>query len=246
VTGCVHLVGAGPGDPELLTVRAARLLGAADVVVHDRLVGPGVLELCRPGAELIDVSKRPGVDAPAQDEINELLIARARAGRDVVRLKGGDPLVFARGAEEAGALAAAGVPFDVVPGISSALAAPAAAGIAVTHRDIARSLVIVTGHARALDDQDWPALAAADTLVVLMGAATASELCARLIAGGRPPDTPAAAVQDATLPSQRDVRSTLADLPEAVAEAGLLAPLVLVIGAVAALDLRHALLEALA
>jgi len=247
VNGRVHLVGAGPGDADLLTLRAARLLAIADVVVHDRLVGPDVLALCRPDAELVDVSKHPGADAAAQDDINELLVARAQAGLDVVRLKGGDPFVFARGAEEAQALSAAGVPFDCVPGVSSALAAPAAAGIAVTYRELARSVVIVTGHARALDDQDWPALAAADTLVVLMGAATAGELTRRLIAGGRPRDTPAAAIQDATLPGQRDVRSTLADLSEAIAEAGLRAPLVLVIGTVAALDLRRSpLLEAIA
>jgi uroporphyrin-III C-methyltransferase len=246
VSGRVHLVGAGPGAADLLTLRAARLLATADVVVHDRLVGPEVLARCRDGAELVDVSKRPGGASVSQVEINELLIARARAGLDVVRLKGGDPFVFGRGGEEALALASAGVPFECVPGVSSALAAPAAAGIPVTQRRLARSLTIVTGHACALDEHDWHVLAAADTLVVLMGAATVGELGRRLIAAGRPGDTPAAAVQ-ATLAEQRDVRSTLAELADAVDGAGLCAPLVLVIGAVAAFDLRRALaLEALA
>ncbi len=240
MSGRVHLVGAGPGDADLLTLRAARLLAAADVVVHDRLVGPGVLAHCRPGAELVDVSKRPGGDSAAQRDINDLLIARARDGLEVVRLKGGDPLVFGRGAEEAGALAAAGIPVAVVPGVSSALAAPAAAGVPVTHRDLARSLTIVTGHASGLDTYDWRALAAADTLVVLMGAATVAEVTRRLLAAGRCGEAPAAAVQDATLPTQRDVHATLAGLPDAISRAGLRAPLVLVIGAAAALDLRAA------
>lgn len=247
MTGCVHLVGAGPGDADLLTVRAARLLAGADVIVHDRLVGADVLACCNRDAELVDVSKRPGDDSVSQEEINELLIEHASAGREVVRLKGGDPFVYGRGAEEALALVAAGVAVELVPGVSSALAGPAAAGISVTHRELARSVTIVTGHARGLDDHDWAALAAADTLVVLMGAATVGEISRRLIHAGLSRNTPAAAVQEATLEGQRDLRSTLAELPGAVVDAGLRAPVVLVIGAVAALDLRSAhALEALA
>jgi uroporphyrin-III C-methyltransferase len=241
VSGRVYLVGAGPGAADLLTLRAARLLEAAEVVVHDRLVGPDVLALCRPDAELVDVSKRPGGESVAQEEINRLLVERARAGFEVVRLKGGDPFVFGRGGEEAQALEAAGVSFDVVPGVSSALAAPAAAGLSLTHRELARSITIVTGHAQALEEHDWDALASTDTLVVLMGAATIAEIARCLIAAGRAADTPAVAVQEATLPSQRDLAAPLGELAEAVAEAGLRAPLVLVVGAVAALDLRRAL-----
>ncbi|RDI73594.1 uroporphyrinogen-III C-methyltransferase [Gaiella occulta] len=240
MSGRIHLVGAGPGDADLLTVRAARLIAAADVIVHDRLVGPDVLAGCRPGTELVDVSKRPGKASVAQEEINRILISRARSGLDVVRLKGGDPFVFGRGGEEAIALAAAGIEFELVPGISSALAGPAAAGIPVTHREAARSFAVMTAHAAGLDGHDWSALAAVDTLVVLMGAATAGLVTRRLLQAGRAADTPAAAVQEATLAGQREVRSTLAALPDAIAADGLRAPLVLVIGAVAALDVRCA------
>lgn len=241
MSGRVYLVGAGPGDPELLTVKAARLIATADVIVHDRLVGARVLAGCRPDAELIDVSKRPGEVSVEQEEINRTLIARARSGANVVRLKGGDPFVFGRGGEEAIALAAAGIEFELVPGISSALAGPAAAGIPVTHRDAARSFTVVTAHATGLDGHDWDALAAVDTLVVLMGAATVADVVQRLLEAGLTREIPAAAVQEATLPGQREVRSTLAALPEAIAEAGLRAPLVLVVGAVAALDVRCAI-----
>ena len=238
MSGRVHLVGAGPGDPELLTVRAARLIATADVIVHDRLVGQNVLAGRRPDATLIDVSKRPGGQSVTQAEINRVLIAQARSGLEVVRLKGGDPFVFGRGGEEAAALAAAGIEFELVPGISSALAGPAAAGIPVTHRDLARSFTVVTAHATGLDDHDWDALAAVDTLVVLMGAATAADVVQRLLRAGRPVETPAAAVQEATLPGQQEVRSPLGALAEAIAAEGLRAPLVLVVGAVAALDMR--------
>jgi uroporphyrin-III C-methyltransferase len=242
VSGKVYLVGAGPGDADLLTVRAARLLAEADVVVHDRLIGPGTLEGCRPDAELIDVSKRPGDGASLQTTINGLLVDRALAGFEVVRLKGGDPFVFGRGGEEAIALADAGVPYEIVPGVSSALAAPAAAGIPATHRDLARSLTVVTGHRAALDDHDWRALAASDTLVVLMGAATVGEIAARLLEAGASTATPVAVIQKATLPDQRDLRTTLGELSQAMSAAGLEAPLVLVVGAVAALDVRSRLL----
>lgn len=238
MSGRVHLVGAGPGDPDLVTVRAARLIATADVIVHDRLIGPDVLAGCRPDAELLDVSKRPGEASVAQEEINRVLISRARSGANVVRLKGGDPFVFGRGGEEAIALAAAGIEFELVPGISSALAGPAAAGIPVTHREAARSFTVVTAHATGLDGHDWDALAAVDTLVVLMGAATVTDVVQRLLQAGLAAETPAAAVQEATLPGQREARSTLAALPDAIVEEGLRAPLVLVVGAVAALDVR--------
>lgn len=241
MSGTVYIVGAGPGSPDLLTVRAAQLIATVDVVVHDRLVSPDVLDACSAEAELIDVSKRPGEEAGIQEMINAILIAKAKAGLDVVRLKGGDPFVFGRGGEEAAALAAAEIPFEVVPGISSALAAPASAGIPATHREIARSLTIVTGNAAALDTHDWHALTASDTLIVLMGAATVAEIARRLLAAGLASTTPAAAIQDATLPGERELRATLAELAQAVGDAGLRAPLVLVIGAVAAMDVRSVL-----
>jgi uroporphyrinogen III methyltransferase/synthase len=232
----VYLVGAGPGDPGLLTVRGAELLAAADVVVHDRLSEVSLLDLAPAGAERIDVGKSPGAPIP-QDEINALLVERGRAGLEVVRLKGGDPFVFGRGGEEAAALQAAGVPFEVVPGITSAVAVPAYAGIPVTHRGVSTSFTVVTGHSRhAVDsDLDWDALArSGGTLVVLMGVAHRAEIAAHLMAAGRSPDTPVAAVRWGTRPTQQTVRTTLAGLPEVVLEP----PVTLVIGEVAALDLR--------
>lgn len=229
----VHLVGAGPGAADLLTVRAVRRLAEADVVVHDRLVGTDVLALARPGAELIDVGKRPGASS-SQELINALLVELGRSGRCIVRLKGGDPFVFGRGGEEAQALLAAGVDVEVVPGISAALAGPAAAGIPVTHRGSANAVVFVTGHpGQAQAAPRWRALAASGaTIVVLMGVERRAEIAAELIAGGLAPSTPAAAVERATGEAQRVLRATLADLGElAVAS-----PAVLVIGAVAALD----------
>jgi uroporphyrin-III C-methyltransferase len=231
----VHLVGAGPGDPDLLTVRAARLIAAADVVVHDALVGTGVLELVGPHAELIDVGKRPGRPVP-QELISALLVQLGRNGRDVVRLKGGDPFVFGRGGEEALALADAGVPFDVVPGVSSAVAAPAAAGVPVTHRGVAAAFTVVTGHRRAGEPEiDWRALAAVGgTIVVLMGVAQRAVIAAELIAGGLDPATPVVAVRSATTADEVTVRCRL----DALGAAGVDSPAVLVIGAVAAFELR--------
>ncbi len=233
--GLVALVGAGPGDPGLLTVRGAEALAAADVVVHDRLAEPALLELAPPGAERIDVGKSPGGPV-AQEAINALLVAQARAGRRVVRLKGGDPFVFGRGGEEAAALAAAGVPFEVVPGITSAVAVPAYAGVPLTHRGLSTSFTVVTGHSRHRPDRpvDWEALArAGDTIVVLMGVAHRAEIAERLVAAGRPPDTPVLAVRWGTRAAQRSVRTTLAGLAAAALEP----PVTMVIGAVAALDL---------
>src|SRR6478735_2417286 len=189
----VYLVGAGPGDPGLLTQRGAELLARADVVVHDRLGTAGLLELARPDAELVSAGKAPGQVDLSQDEINALLVERGQAGLEVVRLKGGDPFVFGRGGEEAEALAAAGVPFEVVPGITSAIGAPAYAGIPVTHRGLSTHVTVVTGNEDPTKDRtdvDWAALArAGGTLVILMGAGRIGEIARRLIEGGRAPDT---------------------------------------------------------
>ncbi len=235
----VYLVGAGPGDPGLLTVRGAELLARAEVVVHDRLSGTRVLELVAPGAEIVAVGKTPRGPSTPQEDINELLVSRGRAGRTVVRLKGGDPFVFARGGEEAAALAAAGVAFEVVPGVSSAIAGPAYAGIPLTLRGVATSFTVVTGHEDpwASGDTDWEAVAGlargGGTVVVLMGVQTRGAIAERLEAGGLPRDTPVAAVRWATRPEQQTLRTTLGEL----AGAELASPAVIVIGAVAAVDL---------
>jgi uroporphyrinogen III methyltransferase/synthase len=233
----VSLVGAGPGDPGLLTRRGAALLAAADIVVHDRLANAELLELAPPGALRVDVGKAPGRAAMSQDEINALLVEHGRAGRAVVRLKGGDPFVFGRGGEEAAALLAAGVPFEVVPGVSSAIAAPAYAGIPVTQRGVSTHVTIVTGHedpAKGAVDTDWETLArAGGTIVVLMGAGNLDGIVARLVAGGLAPETPVAAVRWGTRPEQETVRTTLAGAPGA----GIAAPSAIVVGDVAALDL---------
>jgi uroporphyrinogen III methyltransferase/synthase len=232
----VYLVGAGPGDPGLLTCRGAELLARADVVVHDRLSEISLLDLAPAGAERVDVGKSPGAPV-AQEEINALLVERGLRGQCVVRLKGGDPFVFGRGGEEAQALAAAGVPFEVVPGISAAVAVPAYAGIPVTHRALSTSFTVVTGHSRHAvdDDVDWDALArAADTIVVLMGVAHRAEIAARLQGAGLPASTPVAAVRWGTRPGQRTVRTTLGELGEVTLEP----PVTIVIGKVAGLDLR--------
>jgi len=226
--GHVAIVGAGPGDPELISVRGRRLLDAADVVVYDRLVHPSLWE----GKDAIDAGKEPGSHRVDQDQINELLIRLAREGRRVVRLKGGDPFVFGRGAEEADALAAAGVAHEVVPGVTSAVAALAAAGIPVTDRRLASSFAVVTGHC-AGGDVDWAALATGvDTLVVLMGLARLPEIVERLVAAGRSPASPAAVVAHGTLPDQAVVVAPLGELPAAVAQARLTAPAVIVVGEV--------------
>jgi uroporphyrin-III C-methyltransferase len=233
----VHLVGAGPGDPELLTVRAARLLAEADVVVHDALVGDGVFALVNPAAEQIDVGKRPGQGVP-QELINTLLVTLGESGRTIVRLKGGDPYVFGRGGEEAQALLDAGVPFEVVPGVTSAVAAPAAAGVPVTHRGVSAAVTVVTGHRRAGEpDIDWRSLAkVGGTIVVLMGVSQRAHIAAELVAGGLTPDTPVAAVRSATTTDQVTVRCRLDELGVAEVES----PAVIVVGPVAAFDLRSA------
>ncbi|HVH66856.1 MAG TPA: uroporphyrinogen-III C-methyltransferase [Gemmatimonadales bacterium] len=234
--GIVYLVGAGPGDPGLITAKGLELLRSADVVVYDRLVDPTLVEEASPDAERVWAGKHPhGVGAPgvSQEEINALLVDRARRGLVVVRLKGGDPFVFGRGAEECEALEAAGVPFHVVPGVTSAIAAPAAAGIPVTHRRLASAFAVVTGHeCEGLSDLDWEALARVPTLVVLMGLRALAAITARLIARGMRPETPAAVIASATLPNQRTVTGSLATIAGRVRAAGLEAPATLVVGEV--------------
>lgn len=215
MTGRVHLVGAGPGDPELITVRGRRLLETADAMVHDRLVGPGVLELIPAGTLRIDVGKAGYRHAVSQAEINATLIRLAQAGLDVVRLKGGDPFVYGRGGEEAAALRSAGIPFEVVPGISAGIAGPAYAGIPVTHRGLARSVAFVTGHEDTTSGGppiDWPSLARIDTVIVFMASRTVATVAGALVAAGRAPGTPAAVVIEATLPSQEVRLTTLGSL----------------------------------
>jgi uroporphyrin-III C-methyltransferase len=235
--GAVHLVGGGPGDPGLITSRGLELLRSAEVVVHDRLIGPELLREARADAELIDVGKGPGHAPYRQEEINRLLVSQARRGRTVVRLKGGDPFVFGRGSEEAAACREAGVPAYVVPGVSSAIAAPAAAGIPVTARGLARSFAVVTAQGAGPDgdEVDVGPLAGIDTLVVLMGRASLGAFTARLVAAGRDPATPAACIQSATTAEQRVTRATLATIAAAADRDGLEHPVVTVIGAVAAL-----------
>ncbi len=234
-SGRVILVGAGPGDPDLITVRGAKTMARADVVLYDELATSELLGLAPDRAELINVGKC-GHDEPtrSQDEINSLLVEHARAGRTVVRLKGGDPLVFGRGGEEMSVCAAAGIPFEVVPGVTSALAALAYAGIPVTDRRYAASFAVVTGHkdpSRVAELTRWSELGTAvDTLVILMGMRNLSGLIEKLIEGGKSPETPAAAVMNGTLPEQRTCVSTLAELPEAVRKSGLGSPSVVVIG----------------
>lgn len=236
-TGKVHLVGGGPGDPELLTLKAARLLAMADVVVHDNLVSAAVLAHARPDAERIYVGKKAGNHSLPQIDINQLLVDLARQGKQVVRLKGGDPYIFGRGGEEAETLAAAGVPFDVVPGVTAAAGAAAYAGIPLTHRDHAQSCFLVTGH---LKDEtcnlDWPTLARpGQTLVIYMGLTSLPEISRQLIAHGMAPATPAACIRRATLPDQEVITSSIADLDQHVRAAGFKPPAILIIGHVVSL-----------
>lgn len=234
----VYLVGAGPGDPGLLTRRGAEVLGRADVVVYDRLSARDLLDLAPQGAELIDVGKAPGHARVPQEGINDILVEHGRRGQTVVRLKGGDPTVFARGGEEALALKEAGVPFEIVPGVTSAIAVPAYAGIPVTQRFSSTSFTVVTGHEDPSVGEDgsvdWDAVArVGGTIVVLMGVGRIRQICDRLIAAGRPADTPAAAIRWGTKAEQHTVRATLGTL----ADQELSPPSTIVIGAVAGLDL---------
>ena len=235
--GIVYLVGAGPGDPGLMTQRALALIAAADVVLYDRLIPPGALDGARADAELRYVGKEPGSAAVSQEEINAELVALGRAGRVVVRLKGGDPFVFGRGGEEAEALAAAGVRFEVVPGVTAGVAAPAYAGIPVTHRSGASSVAFVTGHEDPSKDEtalDWDALARfPGTLVFYMGIKNLPLIAQRLVAGGRPPDEPAAVVAQGTFPSQQTISGTLAEIASQAAH--IRPPAITVVGPVASL-----------
>ena len=238
--GLVSLVGAGPGDPDLLTIRALRTLQRADIVYYDNLVSPGVLERCRRDAEKVYVGKRAGLarsQGTRQSEINELLLAGARDGLRVVRLKGGDPFVFGRGGEEIETLRDRGVPFEVVPGITAALGCAAYAGIPLTHRDWAQSVRFVTGHVSGGEvNLDWPELARpGQTLVVYMGLAGLTQLTARLIEHGMAPETPAATISRGTLPDQAVVTAGLSNLAEEVARAGLPGPTTTIVGRVVAL-----------
>lgn len=234
--GKVYLVGAGPGDPELITVKGLRCLRAAEVVVYDRLVNPALLDEVPASARRIFVGKQPGRCSLRQEEINALLIEQARLGRIVVRLKGGDPFVFGRGGEEALALAGVGIAFEIVPGITSAIAVPAYAGIPVTHRGQSGVLTIVTGHEtpeHAAPLVDWEALARLDgTLVILMGVATLPAITRRLRAAGLASTTPVAVIEQGTVTQQRMVTGPLAEIAGRVTTAGLRSPAVIVIGRV--------------
>lgn len=234
VPGTVYLVGAGPGDPGLITMRGLAALRAADVIVYDRLVSPALLDLA-PEVERVFAGKSARRHAMTQMQINRLLLRRARAGKTVVRLKGGDPFVFGRGGEEAEALVAARVPVEVVPGVTSAVAGPAAAGIPLTHRDWAASVAIATAHeapGKAGSRIDWEALARADTTVLLMGVERLSDVATALISAGKKPSTPTAVVASATLPSQRTVTGPLSRIASAAKRAGIEPPAVTVVGEV--------------
>ncbi len=236
----VAIVGAGPGDPELLTVKAARLLSEADAIVYDRLVAPAILDRAAPGATRIFAGKAPHDHHMTQDEINDLLVKLAKSGRKVVRLKGGDPFIFGRGGEEAERLASLGIPFEVVPGVTAATSCSAYAGIPLTHRGLALGVHFVTGHCQGQTDKslelNWRCLADPEsTLVVYMGLVNAETIAENLIANGLPPTTPAAAIHKGTTPEQRVVITTIAELPSEVVKADLLPPTLFVIGKVVSL-----------
>jgi uroporphyrin-III C-methyltransferase len=234
--GIVYLVGAGPGDPRLITLRGAEVLRDADVVIYDRLVGAALLDLAPDRAERIYAGKRPGEVLLDQDAIDEVLVHHALQGKKVVRLKGGDPFVFGRGAEEALACRRAGIDFEIVPGVSSAFSAPAHAGIPLTHRGLAVSFAVVTATRRQDTMEQITRIGSAvDTVVVLMAVGKLAETCAALVASGRPPEEPVALIQSASTPEQRTLASTLSELPESAAAEGIEAPATLVVGKVAAL-----------
>lgn len=244
--GRVALVGAGPGAPDLLTVRAVRALAAATVVVHDGLIDPSVLDFAV-GARRVDVSKRRDRHTLPQDAINALLVSEARAGHTVVRLKGGDPFVFGRGGEEVEALVAAGIAVEVVPGVSAALGAAAGALMPLTHRDHASSVSFVAGTCQNLGEHDWSGLAGKGrTLIVYMGVTNATQIADKLIADGLAPETPCAVLERGTLPGARVVRTLLADLGNVVAAHAVVSPALLVIGDVATLGVADAVLKEVA
>ena len=240
--GHVALVGAGPGDPDLLTIRAARLIGAAEIVFVDRLVGQGVIELISASAEVVYVGKSKGEHSVPQGEIHRRMIDAAKAGRRVVRLKGGDPFIFGRGGEELEALRAAGIDVEIVPGISSALGCAAAAQIPLTHRDMAQAVTFVTGHAALGQepDLDWQALARPNqTVVVFMGVGTAGTIAARLVAAGRDPVTPIAVIENGTRANEISAFGQLGNVADVIYAAGINGPALLIIGEVVALAQRN-------
>ncbi|HLR25277.1 MAG TPA: uroporphyrinogen-III C-methyltransferase [Fodinibius sp.] len=232
--GIVYLVGAGPGDPELITVKGANILNEADVIVYDRLANPELFSMTSGDSEHIYVGKRPDKPSVSQSQINHILITKAREGKTVARLKGGDPFVFGRGGEECEALRAERISYEIIPGISSALAAPAFAGVPVTHRKVARSVTIVTGHTvKGSDDfENWRHLALADTLVILMGMRNLAKIADKLIKYGRDSSTPVAVVEKATFEVQQVATGTLSDIAEKAK--GLSSPGTIIIGEVAA------------
>ena len=232
-TGTVYLVGAGPGDPDLLTLRAARLIERAQLVVHDGLVDPAILALAPASATLISVAKSRSKHTMPQESINALLVREAQAGRDVVRLKGGDPFVFGRGGEEMEACRAAGIRVEIVPGISAANGAAAAAGIPLTHRDSASIVSFVAGQCKGLKDQDWAGLAGKGrTLVIYMGVKTAPQIAEKLMEDGLAPDMPVAVIENAARSSMRVLRASLAALPQLVEQERVASPALIVIGEV--------------
>ncbi len=233
MSGRVYLVGAGPGDPKLITVRGLDVLRQADVILYDNLAPVSLLDYARPGAERIYVGKKRADHHLSQDETNALLVEKARSGAVVVRLKGGDPFIFGRGGEEGEALYAAGIPFEVVPGVSSATGAAAYAGIPLTHRSRTSAISFVTGH--GVDAIDWAKVGQTETLVIFMGLTTFGDIAKQLIAGGRDPRTPAAAIRWGTRPDQQTVVGTVADLAERIGEAKLKPPALIIVGEVVAL-----------
>lgn len=236
--GRVYIIGAGPGDPELITAKAIRCLKEADVVIHDYLVGREILRHASPSARFIYAGKQGGDHTLSQEEINRRLVVEARSGRTVARLKGGDPFIFGRGGEEAEELARAGIPFEIIPGVTSAIAVPAYAGIPLTHRGLTSTLAFVTGHedpTKPESDIDWPALAKIGTLVFLMGVKNLPEIAARLVGQGRDPATPAALIRWGTTPDQATLTGTLADIAARARAEGFRPPAILVVGEVVGL-----------
>lgn len=232
VFGKVFLVGAGPGDPELLTIKAVKAIASGDVLLVDDLVNPAILDHARSDARVIHVGKRGGCQQTPQAFIERLMLSEAQAGRHVVRLKGGDPFIFGRGGEELAHLRKAGIEVEVVNGISSGLAAPASLGIPLTHRDWSQGAIFVTGHGKTLEaNPDWDTLAKLElTLVIYMGIARCSEIQAALLAGGKSPATPVAVIQSATGEAQAQLMTTLGQLPQALAASQLGSPSIIVIG----------------
>ncbi len=235
--GKVWLIGAGPGDPDLLTVKAARLIAQADALVYDHLVGEGIMDLARSDARLIYAGKEASKHTLPQGSINQLLVDLAREGLSVVRLKGGDPFIFGRGGEELETLVASDIPFEVIPGVAAAAGCAAYSGFPLTHRDHAQALTFVTGHLKdGSVNLDWPALARpCHTIVFYMGIGAAAEICRQMISHGLPPTTPAAVVRNGTLPDQQTLLATLGTLPERINESEIKPPALIIVGSVVSL-----------